>query len=113
MNIFRMGFGAAGALAAGGIVAALVGSGTVLSLLTQAVIYAVFAMGVGLLLRQNGMVSFGHALFFGVAGYAMGIFLKLDASPAKPAIVLTPAGIALVAFVVGLVIVRVPGVAFT
>ena len=84
-----------------------------LSLLTQAVIYAVFAMGVGLLLRQNGMVSFGHALFFGVAGYAMGIVLELDAMPAGLAIVLTLAGIALVAFVVGLVIVRVPGVAFS
>ena len=113
MNIFRMGFGAAGALAVGGFVAVLVGSGTVLSLLTQAVIYAVFAMGVGLLLRQNGMVSFGHALFFGVAGYAMGIVLELDAMPAGLAIVLTLAGIALVAFVIGLVIVRVPGVAFS
>ena len=47
------------ALLAGGLVSALTGSDTVLSLLTQAVIYAVFALGVGLLLRQNGLVSFG------------------------------------------------------
>lgn len=113
MNIFRMGCAAAGALAAGGIVAAFTGSGTMLSLLMQASIYAVFAMGVGVLLRQNGMVSFGHALFFGVAGYGLGILLKLGAMPAELAIVLTLAGIALASFLIGLVIVRVPGVAFS
>jgi branched-chain amino acid transport system permease protein len=51
----------------------------VLSLLTQAVMYAVFAMGVGLLLRQNGMVSFGHALYFGFSGYMVGILLQTQA----------------------------------
>jgi branched-chain amino acid transport system permease protein len=109
-----MGINSVAALVAGGLVAAFIGgSGTVLSLLTQAVIYAVFAMGVALLLRQNGMVSFGHALFFGISGYSVGILLELGALPAEAAIVLTLAGIALAAFVVGLVIVRVPGVAFS
>ena len=71
------------ALLLGGAVPLLVSSGTVLSLLTQAIIYAVFALGVGLLLRQNGMVSFGHALFFGSAGYAVGMLLQLNAMPAE------------------------------
>ena len=100
------------ALLLGGAVPLLVSSGTVLSLLTQAIIYAVFALGVGLLLRQNGMVSFGHALFFGSAGYAVGMLLQLHAMPAEFALLLTLAGIALAAFLMGLVMVRVPGVAF-
>lgn len=113
MTNLRLGMSAAGALAAGGVVAASVGSGTVLSLLTQAVIFGVFALGVGLLLRQNGMVSFGHALFFGVSGYSVGIVLELGWMPAELAILCILAMVALCAFVVGLVIVRVPGVAFS
>ncbi|MFT3719193.1 branched-chain amino acid ABC transporter permease [Pseudorhodoferax sp.] len=113
MTIVRIGLYTACALAAGGALAALVGSGTVLSLLTQAVVYAVFASGVGLLLRQNGMVSFGHALYFGLSGYAMGIALELHWLPAELAMLATLAAVGVFAFVIGLVIVRVPGVAFS
>ncbi len=112
MSTRNMSLGAVAALAAGAAVAALVSSGTILSLLTQAVIYAVFASGVGLLLKQNGMASFGHALYFGFSGYALGLLLQLQVMPAEAAIVATLAGMALMAFVMGLVIVRVPGVAF-
>lgn len=112
MSIKQIGLYGLGAIASGAVVALSVSSGTVLSLLTQAVIYAVFAIGVGLLLRQNGMVSFGHALFFGAAGYTVGIILQLKLMPAEAAIMLTLVGITLVAFLMGLVIVRVPGVAF-
>ncbi|WP_432257310.1 branched-chain amino acid ABC transporter permease [Cupriavidus sp. TMH.W2] len=112
MSTRNMSLGAVAALAAGAAIAALVSSGTILSLLTQAVIYAVFASGVGLLLKQNGMASFGHALYFGFSGYALGLILQLEVIPAEAAIVATLAGVALMAFVMGLVIVRVPGVAF-
>ncbi|MGY0195420.1 branched-chain amino acid ABC transporter permease [Leptothrix sp. BB-4] len=103
---------AAGALAVGVAVALGVASGTVLSLLTQATIYAIFALGVGLLLRQNGMVSFGHALYFGASGYVVAILLQLKAMPAEWAVLVAIAGLTVLAFVIGLVIVRVPGVAF-
>lgn len=96
----------------GATLALSVSSGTVLSLLTQATIYAVFALGVGLLLRQNGMVSFGHALYFGSAGYGVGLLLQQQVMPAELALLLTLLGLGLVAFLIGLVIVRVPGVAF-
>lgn len=100
------------ALAAGALFGLFVRSGTLLSLLTQALIYAVLAVGVGLLLRQNGMVSFGHALFFGVSGYGVGILMQARLMPAELAIALALVAVALTAFLVGLVIVRVPGVAF-
>lgn len=100
------------ALALGAAVALGVHSATLLSLLTQAAIYAVFALGVGLLLRQNGMVSFGHALFFGAAGYVVAILLRVKAVPAETAMLLAVLGSTAFAFLIGLVIVRVPGIAF-
>jgi branched-chain amino acid transport system permease protein len=100
------------ALALGAAVAFGLGSGTLLSLLTQATHYAIFALGVGLLLRQNGMVSFGHALYFGSSGYVVAILLQLKAVPAEAAVLIAVLGLAAFAFVIGLVIVRVPGVAF-
>ena len=78
--------GALLALAVGGVIATAVSSGTVLSLFTQATIYAVFALGVGVLLKQIGMVSFGHALFFGGASYLVGILLQLQLMSAELAI---------------------------
>mgnify|MGYP006279118563 CR=1 FL=1 len=112
MSVQRISLTTVVALALGLAVAFGISSSNVLALLTQAVIYAVFAIGVGVLLRQNGMVSFGHALYFGFAGYVVGIVLQLKLMPAELAILVTLAGVALLAFVMGLVIVRVPGIAF-
>lgn len=100
------------ALVAGGLISTLVVSNTILSLLTQALIYAIFALGIGLLLRQNGLVSFGHALYFGAAGYAVGLILNQQLMPAELAILVALLGVAAFAFLIGLVIVRVPGIAF-
>ena len=87
-------------------------SSTLLSLFTQAIIYAVFALGIGVLLKQNGMVSFGHALYFGSAGYLLGIMLQLQWASAETLIFYTLFIITLVGLLFGLIIVRVPGVAF-
>jgi branched-chain amino acid transport system permease protein len=105
-------FKVAAALALGGVLSQGVTSDTVLSLLTQATIYALFALGVGLLLKQNGMVSFGHATFFGCAGYAVAILLHQHVASAELVILMALAGLGLAAFLLGLVVVRVPGIAF-
>ncbi|MDI1239991.1 MAG: branched-chain amino acid ABC transporter permease [Polaromonas sp.] len=112
MSLLRILLLAAAAFALGGVLATAVGSNTVLSLFTQAAIYAVFALGLGLLLRQNGMASFGHAAFFGTTGYAIGLLLQVRGLPAELAIVLAVGGVSLFAFMLGLIIVRVPGIAF-
>jgi branched-chain amino acid transport system permease protein len=112
MSLKKSFLGAVLALALGGVIATAVSSGTVLSLFTQAIIYAVFALGVGVLLKQNGMVSFGHALFFGGASYLVGILLQLQLMSAELAILAALLGVTVAAFLIGLVIVRVPGVAF-
>ena len=51
-------------------------SRTLLILLTQVFIFAMFAMSYDLLLGYTGIVSFGHAMFFGIGAYTIGIFMK-------------------------------------
>lgn len=99
-------------LSAGPLAATLIDSLLVLSLLVQGTFAALFALSVGFLVRQNGMVSFGHAAFFGLPGYVVAVWIPGGVVPGElvvlGAIVLT----ALFAYVIGLVIVRVHGIAF-
>ncbi|MEO1536947.1 MAG: branched-chain amino acid ABC transporter permease [Pseudomonadota bacterium] len=44
-----------------------------ITLATRAVILALAAVGLNIILGIGGLVSFGHAVFFGLGGYAMGI----------------------------------------
>lgn len=44
-----------------------------ITLMTRAVIFALAAVGLNLVLGIGGFVSFGHAAFFGLGGYVMGI----------------------------------------
>ena len=45
------------------------------SLITKILIFAIFAMSLDLLMGYAGIMSLGHAAFFGVAGYATGILM--------------------------------------
>src|SRR5207302_1387396 len=59
--------------------------------LTEVLIFGLFAMSLGLLVGFTGLVSLGHAAFFGTAAYAVG----LVSTRVSPALLLTlPAGIA-------------------
>ncbi|WHY85133.1 branched-chain amino acid ABC transporter permease [Neobacillus novalis] len=51
-------------------------SRNLLILLTQVFVFSIFAMSYDLLLGFTGIVSFGHAMFFGIGAYSMGIFMK-------------------------------------
>ena len=44
-----------------------------ITLMTRAAIFALAAVGLNIALGLGGLVSFGHAVFFGLGGYAMGI----------------------------------------
>ena len=112
MSLVRTGALSLLALRGGVAIMQLTPSSSLLGMFTQAVIYAIFALGVGVLLKQNGLVSFGHALYFGAAGYGMGVILALGWMPAEWAIPVVLVAIGVLAFLIGLVIVRVPGIAF-
>jgi branched-chain amino acid transport system permease protein len=76
-------------------------------------ILAIFALSLDLLVGYTGLVSFGHAAFFGIGAYALGLMTpKYEAASlwlTLPAAVLA-AGLA--ALVVGMFVVRVKGVYF-
>lgn len=52
-------------------------SRSILILLTQVFIFAIFAMSYDLLLGYTGIVSFGHCLFFGLGAYSTGLVLNM------------------------------------
>ena len=55
------------------VYASYTGNAFVMTLLTRALIYAIAAMSLNLIMGYGGLVSFGHAMFIGIGGYAVGI----------------------------------------
>ena len=51
-----------------------------LNLFTKYLCYAIIAVGIGLAWGQGGMLTLGQGVFFGLGGYAMGMYLKLQAA---------------------------------
>lgn len=91
----------------------LFGSGFYTDLVGKIMIYAIFAMSLELLVGQVGLVSFGHAAFFGIGAYAVALVTaKVDA--ASLWLVLPAALIAagLYALAVGALSLRTRGVYF-
>jgi len=58
------------------VYAALSGSGFALTLFTRILILAIGAVSLNLIMGYGGMVSFGHAAYLGIGGYAVGILAK-------------------------------------
>jgi len=98
-----------------------------ITLATRAVIFALAAVGLNLALGLGGLVSLGHAVFFGIGGYAMGILayhaqiyspmfpdtLAIEGTKSMPVIWLVAILCsALAAFVIGLLSLRTTGVYF-
>jgi branched-chain amino acid transport system permease protein len=78
--------------------------------------FALYAVSFNVLLGYGGMLSFGHAAFFGVGGYAAAILVKQAGLPAGLAFALLPlvalAVSAAFAFVIGYFSVRRSGIYF-
>lgn len=72
-----------------------------LSLFTRIFIYAIIVIGFDLLSGYTGMISYGHALFFGTGAYIVGMLLKHWTHWFWPPIAITILGSALIAYVVG------------
>ena len=76
------------------------------------VIYAIAASALNLVLGYGGMVSFGHALFFGIGAYSVGIpaFYEISNGWVHLAVCLGACGI--VALATGAISLRTSGIAF-
>ncbi len=98
-----------------------------ITLATRAVIFALAAVGLNIALGLGGLVSLGHAVFFGLGGYAMGILAHhaqtytplmewpflIEGTKSMPVIWLVAmVTSALAALVIGLLSLRTTGVYF-
>jgi branched-chain amino acid transport system permease protein len=84
-----------------------------LQMLTQMMILAIFAMSLDLLQGVTGMVSLGHAAYFGLAGYALAFLTPPDSAISLWwSLPLAAAGSGLAALVIGFFVVRTHGIYF-
>jgi branched-chain amino acid transport system permease protein len=91
----------------------LFGSSFYVGLMTRVIILALFAMSLDLLIGFTGLVSFGHAAFFGIGGYALAIAFQ-DATIIHlwQALPLSLAAAALASLVIGWISIRTSGIYF-
>jgi branched-chain amino acid transport system permease protein len=82
-----------------------------LSLATQIVIMIMFALSLDLLLGYTGIVTLGHAAYFGTGAYAAGILAHAGWSEPFSGLVVGTFAAALVGFLTGAVILRTRGLA--
>jgi branched-chain amino acid transport system permease protein len=101
----------AAALVAGFALPLILPSKIAMSLFAQALFDALLATSVGFLFLQNGRISFGQAAFSGLGGYAFGVLVARGIVGAEAALLIALLLPTLAAFLLGLVIARVSGVA--
>ncbi len=92
--------------------AAITGDGFALTLFTRVIILAIAALSLNLIMGFGGMVSFGHAAYLGIGGYAVGILAKEGIGSGFVQWPVAVGSAALYALVVGALSLRTRGVYF-
>lgn len=75
--------------------------------------FGLFACAFNLLIGFTGLLSFGHAAFFGSAGYVAGYMLRDKGMPFEIAILIAVAASALIGLVMGALAIRRQGIYFS
>lgn len=82
-------------------------------LLTKVMIMAIFAMSLDLLVGYTGLVSFGHAAYFGLAGYALALMVpKYEAASLWWTLPAAMGACLLFALATGMLVLRTRGIFF-
>ncbi len=81
--------------------------------LSKLLCFALFACAFNLLIGFTGLLSFGHAAFFGAAGYVAGNALKMWGWPTELGLLAGVAGAALIGLVMGGLAIRRQGIYFS
>jgi branched-chain amino acid transport system permease protein len=81
-----------------------------LVLMTEIALFALASMSLYFILGPGGMVSFGHAAFFGGGAYAAALMVHYMHTPMELAIFLAPVLVGLLALIIGWFCVRLSGV---
>ena len=90
----------------------VVGSTYSLVFVTDMLIFCLFAASLHFLLGTGGLVSFGHAAYFGGGAYVAALLITFSNTPMELTFMLAPIGAGLVALVIGWVCLRLTGVYF-
>jgi branched-chain amino acid transport system permease protein len=81
--------------------------------LMKVLCFALFACAFNLLIGFTGLLSFGHAAFFGGAGYVAGYALRSLGLPTELGLLLGTAAAALIGLLMGALAIRRQGIYFT
>ena len=76
------------------------------------IIFCLFAASLHFILGLGGLVSFGHAAFFGSGAYVAALLVSHAGSPMEIAFVLAPLGAGFAALIIGWLCMRLTGVYF-
>ncbi len=100
-----------------GLIALLMIAGLILPVyhqgnLARILVLATYAVGYNVLFGYAGLLSLGHAMFFGAGMYGLGLAMHLGGLPAIPALAVGLVAAATLAAVVALLALRTIGVAF-
>jgi branched-chain amino acid transport system permease protein len=90
----------------------LYGSSFMQVLATDILIFCLFAASLHFLLGLGGLVSFGHAAYFGGGAYVAALMMTHADTPMELAFVLAPIGAGMGAIIVGWICLRLTGVYF-
>ncbi|TFW10472.1 branched-chain amino acid ABC transporter permease [Oxalobacteraceae bacterium OM1] len=81
--------------------------------LMKALCFALFACAFNLLIGYTGLLSFGHAAFFGGAGYVAGYAIRSMNLPFELGIILGTIAAAIIGLLIGLLAIRRQGIYFS
>ncbi len=90
----------------------LVESHFLVVLATDIIIFCLFAASLHFLLGLGGLVSFGHAAYFGGGAYVAALFVTHANTPMELAFLLAPLGAGFAALIIGWLCLRLTGVYF-
>lgn len=82
------------------------------TLIADILIFCLFAASLHFMLGLGGLVSFGHAAFFGGGAYVAALFVTHANTPMEVAFILAPIGAAMAAVIIGWLCLRLTGVYF-
>ena len=84
-----------------------------INLLTEIIIFALYGVTYNLLLGYGGLLSFGHAMFFGIGAYTVGILLhSWPGSPLLAVVVYATLITSVAGFLIGCLLLKVKGTPF-
>jgi branched-chain amino acid transport system permease protein len=88
----------------------LFGDAYAVKVATEVLIFGLAAFSLNFLVGNGGIVSFGHAAYFGLGAYASGLLVTKLGMPMEPALIVAPLASGFFAALFGFFIVRLQGI---